>query len=1595
MNQRIFFTKICRTLLSNYLSRKTTTFLILSVIMYLASAPAAFSQNALVPFNFNLSTASKTSAGVFKRDGTLVRTLWNNVSYPAGTHQGNWDRKDDEGRLLSDTGYIVKVISNNVNYKWEGVIGNTSDSFVGSTVIRMFDRMHGMTIVGNTAYYGAGYTEGITSSYKFKTDDPQKKYNLLYSEVQQMYQASEFVASDSVYVYWAGYDPFDASKSFVYATKVSDDKEVMFTSGSSVNITFGRTYPKVIDLVTGNINAICKGLAVQKNGNYLFVSRPGINELHVLDKKSGALVQNISMTSPRDLAIDSDDNLWIISGTNTVAKYSVNSNGTLSSALITISSLADPKAMAVSPDNKLLVVVDGGGSQQLKAFTNDSGYAAWTFGQYGGYESDPAVSDDKFYFSDYVTMLSKPFIAFQPDGSFWVADVGNERIQHYDSSRNFIERIMCLPHSYSVVADRNDPTRVFNEYLEFQVDYSKPLAPNNGSWKLIRNWRRGITKNYFMEGKVNIFNNVITLSNGRTYATLENCKVPDVRYPEVVELPATGHVRYTGVRFGDFSKDMIATDGSLRRFVSSGKVGDGGYWETQPLTGFSSDNNPVWGTSSKIGTLPTITEKDPGNGQVSHPAMTSSDILVVFERERYNKGFHLGGIRKHDNKYLWKACPATTRDYSGAFPADGAFDIGNNVEYAGGHVYSVDRNILWNYHGEFWKNGQTNMWNHFYDNGLMVGQFGVASYDAQKIDMEAFYGGAGNVFASTLVKYGSDYYIYHNDESVHAGVHRWKISGLNTIAEQSISLNFNPALSGGLTACYFDGADLNNIVFRNAEVNSTVNMSTAPSHVPDKNNYSVRWSGFVKPAYSQTYTFYTTANKGIRLWIDGNLVINQWGNSSQTEYSTAGIKMEAGKLYTVKMEINGGTIASLSWSSQSQGKQIIPSSALYPSNSPDYSTRIDLMEGLHYKSVLSNGLYGWSRNAVNEDSSSWQQYWRVRTGVKSYCKDKPDLFMTFRRDNSQYYVTRDMGTARQCMNSWNISGSLSYDANYAKFNDDNGGGYFDILDDQGKVISRIIHEQYLKNGQMYINIKCNGKTVVNLVDKYTYAVTNKPQPFELNITGTGIEFKYAAYAPITVGFQDATCRWDKPKTIKFNFVGSQSNYDRMINIHSLFYTIDASPVPVVTPSGPTQFCQGNSVTLTAGSASSYSWNTSETTQSITISSSGSYSVTVKDANGCPLTSKTTVVVVNPLPVPVITVPKTFGYCTGDSVKLSTGTANTYLWSNNANTSSIYVSKTGSYSVTVTDANGCTGSSSPVTIVENPLPTASASADGPTKFCQGKSVALTANPASAYLWSNNETTQTIQATVSGNYTVKVTDANGCTSVPSAPVTVTVDPVPVPTVTVGGPTTFCKGNDVLLTSSPAKSYLWSNNDTTQSIIVNNGGNYYVTAYDENGCGAPSSPVAITVNPLPTPTISVANDTLLTSSSQTGNQWFVDGKIIAGATSKYHIAKVDGKYTVEVTENGCTGTSPAVTVSTVGLDQLKDMNFVIYPNPGNGRFRFDGQELDGALVSIHNLHGQEIYRDLYSGSEIDLSSHAPGLYTVTVTIDGQSSNHKLIIQ
>jgi hypothetical protein len=395
--------------------------------------------------------------------------------------------------------------------------------------------------------------------------------------------------------------------------------------------------------------------------------------------------------------------------------------------------------------------------------------------------------------------------------------------------------------------------------------------------------------------------------------------------------------------------------------------------------------------------------------------------------------------------------------------------------------------------------------------------------------------------------------------------------------------------------------------------------------------------------------------------------------------------------------------------------------------------------------------------------------------------------------------------------------------------------------------------------------------------------------------------------------------------------------------------IFATPAnPTITPSNVTTFCQGGSVTLTSSPATSYQWFESgnpiggATGQSFIANASGSYTVEITDANGCTATSAATAVTVNPLPAaPTISAGGPVTFCAGGSVTLSSTAATSYQWFESGNpiggatSQSFIANASGNYTVEITDANGCTAVSAATAVTVNPLPAApTISAGGPVTFCIGGSVTLSSTAATSYQWfeSGNPiagaTSQSFIANASGNYTVEITDANGCTAVSTA-TAVTVNPLPAaPTISAGGPVTFCIGGSVTLSSTAATSYQWfeSGNPiagaTSQSFIANASGNYTVEITDANGCTALSAATAVTVNPLPAaPTISaggpvtfcIGGSVTLSSTAATSYQWFESGNPIAGATSQSFIANASGNYTVEITDaNGCTALSAATAVT-----------------------------------------------------------------------------------
>jgi len=384
----------------------------------------------------------------------------------------------------------------------------------------------------------------------------------------------------------------------------------------------------------------------------------------------------------------------------------------------------------------------------------------------------------------------------------------------------------------------------------------------------------------------------------------------------------------------------------------------------------------------------------------------------------------------------------------------------------------------------------------------------------------------------------------------------------------------------------------------------------------------------------------------------------------------------------------------------------------------------------------------------------------------------------------------------------------------------------------------------------------------------------------------------------------------------------------------------------------TTLCSGESVILKTAAATSYQWFkdgskiASGTAPNIEVSNSGSYTVVATNNSGCASAiSAAAVVIVNPLPpTPVVTASGNTSICEGSSVLLATSAANAYQWFKNGSPvsegrgQSFSASTAGTYTVVVTNSNGCASAASqPVTVFVRAIPaTPVVTLSGNTTFCSGGKVVLTANSGSSLQWLLNDTpipganTDTYTATVGGNYTVVAINNNGCVSTPSIATSVTVNPSPsIPLITTTGGTAVCTGGSVLLTASAATGYQWFKDGvgidgaTSQAYTATSAGMYTVVVTNNSGCTSPvSMATTIVQNPATqSPVVTASGNTsfcaggsvLLKASAGTTYQWYMGGSPISGATAQTFEANASANYSVLVTNsNGCnSGTSSPVAV------------------------------------------------------------------------------------
>ncbi|MCB9279156.1 MAG: gliding motility-associated C-terminal domain-containing protein [Lewinellaceae bacterium] len=405
-----------------------------------------------------------------------------------------------------------------------------------------------------------------------------------------------------------------------------------------------------------------------------------------------------------------------------------------------------------------------------------------------------------------------------------------------------------------------------------------------------------------------------------------------------------------------------------------------------------------------------------------------------------------------------------------------------------------------------------------------------------------------------------------------------------------------------------------------------------------------------------------------------------------------------------------------------------------------------------------------------------------------------------------------------------------------------------------------------------------------------------------------------------------------------------------------------NPPAIDAPDG---LCPGETAQLTAqGNYATYAWSSNQSGQQISVSQPGNYQLTVTDNKGC-MAQASVNVAGYAAPQPVIT--GTLNICQGGEpsvLNAGPGYAG-YSWSTDATSQTIVAAQPGDYSVTVSSLDGCTGAAQ-ITVGEFPSPTPTI--DGPASFCEGQTAQLAAEPGyQSYLWSTNSTNPVISVQSGGQYSVVVTDQNGCQG--TAAVNLVLNPGPEPVIT--GDLVICNsGATGQLAASPGyATYLWSTTQGGQNIEIDSPGNYGVTVTAANGC---SGETAVQVTGMPNPTPVISGDLGICPDESTELQ--VSGGNYASyawsnsqSGSSISVGQ-EGAYAVTVTDvNGCQGETSAS----------------VYSLPSPEPFIFGPESVcEGSAATLDAGTGFDNYSWSTNSNNPSIQADQAGVYSVTVT-------------
>ncbi|HXC04466.1 MAG TPA: T9SS type A sorting domain-containing protein [Bacteroidia bacterium] len=460
--------------------------------------------------------------------------------------------------------------------------------------------------------------------------------------------------------------------------------------------------------------------------------------------------------------------------------------------------------------------------------------------------------------------------------------------------------------------------------------------------------------------------------------------------------------------------------------------------------------------------------------------------------------------------------------------------------------------------------------------------------------------------------------------------------------------------------------------------------------------------------------------------------------------------------------------------------------------------------------------------------------------------------------------------------------------------------------------------------------------------------------------------------------------------------------------------------------GDTVICAGSLVPLHVSGAVSYSWTPStgltDTGTDHPIASpvnSIVYTVIATDSIGCKHADS---VKINVNQLPAISLQATKSViCPGDTTTLSANGGLHYFWSpstglNNPSIASPLAEPphTTEYTVKVIDSYGCVNYDS-ILISLHSIPVLRSAASA-FFICPGDTSVVKVNGASSYIWSpssslSDSTGSFVKAfpLASVTYTVTALDTNGCSEKTLIPITVH----PLPTIQITStPAVLCKGDTAVLTASGNLSFLWSpatslNNTSGLSVkaFPDSSMIYTITGLDTNGTCKTVSFLSLPVNPSPVIPLISSNFDVLTSSSFSGNQWYLNGNTLSASINQTDTVNQNGTYVVCVTNTkGCIACSAPFVFGAMGISENSlGATVSVYPNPANDyvMIEYTLPEEEKLNLELFDLSGKlilsmptEILSTGFHSSRLTISSLDKGFYILKIS-NCNTTTYKYIIR